>query len=75
MNKWKHIKSAPKDRDILLAGLVNLYADSCPFHGIYQGGWNKKTKQWITTSFNNKGELLIIKATHWMPLPKYPIIK
>ena len=60
MSEWKPIETAPKDREIILAGRWSL-----------TGNWEVKTGQFLVTRWPFVGS----GATHWMPLPSPPDAK
>lgn len=56
--EWKPIESAPKDREIILAGQWAL-----------SGNWDVKVGQYLATRWPFVGER---QPSHWMPLPPPP---
>lgn len=70
MEKWRHIKTAPKNREIWVCGLARLWAESDPF--IWQGQAAFSDGDWIAISYDDAGNPLKIEPTHWRKLPKIP---
>jgi len=64
---WMPIDTAPRDERVLLWNGT----------GTYCGHWAKSIETddeaWIIAEFGNEGDQLLIKATHWMPLPAPPV--
>lgn len=73
--EWMPIETAPKDKDVWVYGLATPWAGSSPFSWQGQAGWNEEDASWWTTSHDDTGEVLIVRPTHWMPLPPPPEIK
>lgn len=74
MSEWKPIKTAPKDKHILLFG-----GQKPPFNGVhyydplvFSGYWDSIDGAWCAhgTTFNGP----FFHATHWMPLPDAPAL-
>lgn len=66
LGTWLPIATAPKkDRVLLWSGT-----------GMYCGHWAKSIETddeaWVIAEFGNEGDQLLVKATHWMPLPAPP---
>lgn len=63
---WQPIETAPRDQRLLLWNGT----------GMYCGHWAKSIETddeaWIIAEYGNEGDQLLIKATHWMPLPLPP---
>lgn len=70
--EWQPIETAPKDRDVWLFGLAEIWHGSTPFECQAQGGWDPEEWRWMTTTFDDRGQILWIAPTHWMPLPAPP---
>jgi hypothetical protein len=75
MSEWQPIETAPKDMDIWVVGLAEIWRGSCPFVWQGQAGWSNDDHRWITTSYDDAGHALFIDAEHWMPLPPPPETK
>ena len=69
---WQPIETAPRDADILVYGLAQVWTDSCPVFWQGQAGWDEEYASWLTTAHDDKGEPLKVIPTHWMPLPAAP---
>ncbi len=67
LGTWMPIETAPKKERVLLWNGT----------GMYCGHWAKSIETddeaWIIAEFGNDGDQLLIKATHWMPLPAPPV--
>lgn len=70
--EWQPIESAPRDEDIWVFGLVKIWVDSCEFEWQGQAGFDSENNIWLTTSYNDAGNVLEIIPTRWMPLPEPP---
>lgn len=62
MSEWQPIETAPKDDWILVWGPGSLVRDACWFSHNGLEGWTEGDG------------VLTIKITHWMPLPKPPVL-
>lgn len=69
---WQPIETAPKDKDIWVYGTAKVWSNSDEFLWQGQSGWNSEDSSWWTTSHDDCGEVLIVKPSHWMPLPQPP---
>lgn len=67
MMNWQPIKSAPKDRRILII------TESGTMHA---ANWSKNPitghEAWLIARIDDDGNCLITQATHWMTLPEPP---
>lgn len=62
---WQPIKTAPKDRSILVTEETGMRVDQ-----VRRANWsNSSTHNWLD---NNHGYLPNDGVTHWMPLPEPP---
>jgi len=59
MNQWQPIKSAPKDKKILL------YDENQDEYGIAK--WDEEDERWYVYNHYEE-QLYMFDATHWMPL-------
>ena len=65
--KWQLIDTAPKDKRILVFAGKSMYV------GIYAQHTKTNEDCWIVAEFGDNGErALIVKPTHWHPLPEPP---
>ena len=69
---WQAIETAPKDRDIWVYGLAEVWVGSTEFFWQGVAGFCEDSGKWITTSHNDSGAPLYVTPTHWMPLPERP---
>ncbi len=58
MSEWQPIETAPKDREIILAG-----------QWLMTGGWEVRSGQWLATRWPFVGQG---QPTLWQPLPPPP---
>lgn len=71
-HEWRDIASAPRDAEIWVYGLAEVWKQSMPFQWQGQAGWVEEDASWWTTSHNDAGEPLKVIPSHWMPLPEPP---
>ena len=71
MSRWQPIKSAPKDRRLLLFGLM------CQHEGlridgpeVFTGYWDNIDSAWCGSGSTVEGPFYV--PTHWRPLPDPP---
>lgn len=64
--EWRPIRTAPKDREILLYGKCPAFGAT--WVGAAQGWWAPRCLRWATHS-------AFFEPTHWLPLPPAPMDK
>lgn len=71
---WKKIKSAPRDRHLLLFGTMRKHL-MVGFSGpvIFSGYWDEIDGCWCCTGSTENGPFF--DPTHWMPLPDAPLTR
>jgi hypothetical protein len=74
LGAWQPIATAPRDRDVWVAGLARVWRDSMAFQWQGQAGWQEHDKLagWWTTSHDDRGEPLLVDARYWRELPELP---
>ena len=70
--EWQPIATAPRDTEVWVYGLAKVWSGSMRFWWQGQAGFDADEGNWMTTSYNDKGEPLLVTPTHWMPLPPPP---
>jgi hypothetical protein len=62
---WSPIETAPRDREIWVCGLAQVWADSCSFAWQGHAIWDENSDGWITGGYDDSGNYLFVEATHW----------
>lgn len=76
MSEWRDIESAPKDKHVLLFGLLDVLESNRQLYGglhhptIASGYWDEIDEAWSVVGGTWEGPW--IKATHWTDLPDKP---
>lgn len=74
--EWQPIETAPKDKLILLFGLLDPHPEDIGLHGNldrpgrYTGYWCQLDEAWSVAGGTWLGPW--VNPTHWMPLPDPP---
>jgi len=67
MSEWQPIETAPRDRRILVIGEAGT---------MHVASWSQNPftghKSWLIVRTDDKGNCLVMQATHWQPLPEPP---
>jgi len=67
---WRPMKTAPRDREIWLLGMVQPWKDYvCHFQG--QAGWNPDLKVWEAFLCDVNGNFIVVAPIGWRPLAKW----
>jgi hypothetical protein len=69
---WQPIETAPKGADIWLYGLAEVWKGSMPFRITAQGSWDADCSRWMSTLYDDHGQIIYFDPSHWMPLPTPP---